>query len=189
MTLGQANNQVKWLRILSIMIAIVVTLLFTGAILKSLYSAMDGDSSIFSVITQVVQEAIYLVYEKTQWASLIWKWSPTINPNELNSSGNCGFLFIVCCGVVARMIWDSTSCLSARIKKTILRVEELKWEQSLLEQEGIYLGANKQDILQINIGTERKDQWFKRPLGIIVIGVTVAVLAQWANLTFGLTKI
>jgi hypothetical protein len=85
------------------------------------------------------------------------------------------------------LIWDSASHLAARIKRTIQRVEELGWEQTLLGQQGQFAGQ-KPDVLQINIDLEQRDQWYKRPLGLLLLGIAIAVLAQWANLRFGLVK-
>lgn len=84
-------------------------------------------------------------------------------------------------------MWDSASSLSSRIKKTILKVEELGWEQELMAQRGQIAGA-KPDVLQINIELEQKDQWYKRPLGLFLLGVVIAIFGQWMNLQFGLVK-
>jgi hypothetical protein len=72
-------------------------------------------------------------------------------------------------------------------KSPIQRVEEIGWEQSLMTRQGNVVGV-KPDILQINIELDQKDQWYKRPMGLLFIGLAIAVLAQWANLTFGLIK-
>ena len=110
-----------------------------------------------------------------------------MNPEKFNSSGNFGFLFLVFCGVLGRTVWDSASHLAARIYKTIQKVEEVGWEQSLIAKEGQIIGTNP-DLLQINIELDQKDQWYQRPIGLILIGITIAVFAQWVNLQFGLVK-
>jgi hypothetical protein len=84
-------------------------------------------------------------------------------------------------------MWDSASRLKSRIDDNIKRVEERVWEQELLAQQGMVTGA-KPDDLQINIELEQKNQWYKRPIGIILLGVAIGILVQWANLKFGLLK-
>jgi hypothetical protein len=84
-------------------------------------------------------------------------------------------------------MWSSASHLASRISQTIQRVEESGWEQALLAQQGQVIGA-KPDILQINIELDQKDQWYKRPIGLVLIGIAIAVLGQWANLKFRLVK-
>ena len=46
----------------------------------------------------------------------------------------------------------------------------------------------KPDVLQINIELEQKDQWYKRPVGLVLLGVAIAIFGQWLNLQFGLVK-
>ena len=68
-----------------------------------------------------------------------------------------------------------------------MKVEEQGWEQELMNQHGQISGV-KPDVLQINIELDQKDQWYKRPVGLILLGVAIAILGQWANLQFGLVK-
>ena len=56
-----------------------------------------------------------------------------------------------------------------------------------MAQQGRVVG-DRPDVLQINIELDQKDQWYKRPIGLLFIGIAIAVLAQWANLKFGLLK-
>ena len=97
---------------------------------------MAGDTTAFSSLSLGVQRLVYFIYEKTQFVSWFWEWAPVINPKEPNTPGNLGFLFVVVCGAIGRTMWDSASSLSSRIKKTILKVEELGWEQELMAQWG-----------------------------------------------------
>jgi len=162
-------------------------ILFILAALKSVYFSMAGDASAFTGISQAVQRLVQLIYDKTQFLSLFWKWAPVVNPQALNTPGNYGMLFITLCGAIGHIMWDSAANLSARIAKTIQKVEELGWEQELMGQKGLASGV-KPDMLQINIDLEQKDQWYKRPIGLILIGVAIATLGQWVNLQFGLVK-
>ena len=57
----------------------------------------------------------------------------------------------------------------------------------MLAQQGLVAGT-KPDVLQINIELEQKDQWYKRPIGLLLLGVALAVLGQWVNLKFRLVK-
>lgn len=187
MKIIEAKKRVTHLRLLSVVVMCTAVLFFSCAALKSIYFAMTGDTTAFSVVSRAVQRLVYFIYERTQFVSWVWDVAPIINPRELNTSGNLGFFFIAVCGAIGRIMWDSAAHLSSRIAKTIQRVEELGWEQALLAQQGIVAGA-KPDVLQINIDLDQKDQWYKRPIGLLLIGVAIAVLGQWANLRFGLVK-
>lgn len=187
MKIYEAKRRVTRQRILSLAIMVIAAILFVLAILKSIYFAMANDTSGFSVISQGIQRIVGLIYKNTQFLSLFWQWAPVFNPQVLNTPGNYGMFFITLCGAIGRVMWDSADNLSSRIAKTIRKVEEIGWEQELMGQKET-AERTKPDILQINIELDQKDQWYKRPVGLILIGIAIAVLGQWINLQFGLVR-
>jgi hypothetical protein len=187
MKISEAKSRITRHRIFATSVMTTTMLLLACAALKSIYFSVDGDTTALSSLSRAIQRLVYFIYERTQFVSWFWEWAPVIKPKELNTTGNWGFLFVVVCGAIGRTIWDSASNLSSRIKKTIQRVEELGWEQELMGQNGQITGA-KPDILQINIELDQKDQWHKRPIGLLLLGVAIAILGQWLNLQFGLVK-
>lgn len=187
MKIFEAKRRVTKHRILSVAIMVISVTFFILAALKSIYFVMASDVSAFSAISQAIQGLVQLIYENTQFLSFFWQWAPVINPQNLNTSGNFGMLFIALCGAIGRVMWDSAASLSLRIAKTIRKVEELGWEKELMGQTN-QTARTKPDILQINIDLDQKDQWYKRPVGLILLGVAVAALGQWVNLQFGLIK-
>ena len=188
MKIYQAKKRITTQRTFATVVMVISILFFTCAALKSIHFYMAGDTTVFSSLGRGIQRLVYFVYERTQFLSWFWEWAPVINPKELNTPGSLGLLFVVVCGAIGRTIWDSASSLSSRIKKTILKVEELGWEQELMAQRGQLAGA-KPDVLQINIELEQKDQWYKRPVGLLLLGVAIAIFGQWLNLQFGLVKL
>ncbi|MCE3264396.1 MAG: putative yfeABCD locus regulator [Pseudoduganella sp.] len=188
MKIYDAKKRITRQRILAAVIMVISALLFACAALKSIYFSMAGDTTAFSPLSRGIQRVVYFIYERTQFVSWFWEWAPVINPKELNTAGNLGFLFVVICAAIGRIIWDSASSLSARIKRTILKVEELGWEQELMAQRGQFAGV-KPDVLQINIELEQEDEWYKRPVGLFLLGGAIAVFGQWLNLQFGLVKL
>lgn len=187
MKIYEAKKRVTRQRILAMVVMVVSILFFACAALKSIYFSMAGETTAFSSLSLGVQRLVYFIYEKTQFFSWFWECAPVINPKEPNTPGNLGFLFVVVCGAIGRTMWDSASSLSSRIKKTILKVEEFGWEKELMAQRGQMTGA-KPDALQINIELEQKDQWYKRPVGLVLLGVAIVIFGQWLNLQFGLVK-
>jgi len=175
------------LRIIATMIMTISAFFFVCGAMKGLYAGVAENASIFQFLSHWIQKTIFFVYERTQIISWIWKLAPRLNPQVLNSPGTLGFLFVTCCGAIGRVMWNSASHLANRIAKTIQRVEELGWEQALLKQQGLLSSVNA-DILQISIELDQKDQWYKRPIGLVFVGVAIAVLAQLVNLKFGLIK-
>lgn len=187
MKIFEAQHRVSRLRALSLLILIVSGVFFLIAALKSMAWAIHGDTTALAPLTQGIQRLIQLIYEKTDFLPWVWHAAPVVNPREFNSAGNYGFLFIACCVALGRLMLDSANHLRARINKTILRVEEAGWEQSLLAEQGLAFGQ-RPDVLQINIDLQQREQWYKRPFGLLLLGIAIAVLGQWANLQFGLVK-
>lgn len=187
MKIYEAKRRVTRQRILAAVVMLVSILLISCAALKSIYFSMAADTTAFSSLSRLVLRLVYYIYERTQFVSWFWEWAPVINQKELNTPGNLGFLFVVVCGVIGRTMWDSASSLSSRIKKTIQKIEELGWEQEIMAQRGRISGATP-DVLQINIELEQKDQWYKRPVGLLLLGAAIAICGQWLNLQFGLVK-
>jgi hypothetical protein len=187
MKIIEAKKRIARQRLTALAVMTVAALFAVCAGLKSIYFAFDGDTSAFAGLSQGVQRLVRFIYEHTQFVSWVWDLAPVVSQKELDSPGNFGFLFIICCVVVGRMMWDSATNLSSRIAGIIKRVEELGWERELLGQQGLIAGA-KPDVLQISIELDQNDQWYKRPMGLVILGAAIAVLGQWANLKFGLVK-
>lgn len=185
MKISEAKKRITKQRIVSVVVILAALIFLVCAALKSIYLSLDGDTTALSSASRAIQRLVYFIYERTQLISWFWTWAPVLNPRELNTTGNWGGLFIVICGFIGRVMWDSASHLSLRVKKTIQRVEELGWERELMGQSG-QISEGKPDVLQINIELDQKDQWYKRPLGLLLLGIAIAVLGQWANLRFGL---
>ena len=187
MKIFEAKRRIIKQRMLSIAIMSVSATFFVLALLKSIYVLMAGDTSAFAPISQSIQRVVEVIYQNSQFLSPFWHWAPVFNPQVLNTPGNYGMLFIILCFAISRVMWDSANNLSLRIAKTIQKVEELGWERELIGQKGSDTGLSH-DLLQINIELDHKDQWYKRPVGLILLGVAIAVLGQWVNLQFGLIK-
>jgi hypothetical protein len=188
MKIYEARKRITRQRMLAIVIMLVSMLLLVCAALQSIYLSIAGDTIFLASLSRSVQRLVYFIIEKTQFVSWFWEFAPVINLKEPNTTGNLGFLFVVVCSAMGRMMWDSASSLSSRIKKILRRVEERGWEQELLAQGGQIAGA-KPDVLQINIELEEKDQWQKRPLGLVLIGIAITVVGQWLNLQLGFAKL
>jgi hypothetical protein len=187
MKISEAKKRITMQRIVSAIVVLVALIFLVCAALKSIYLTLQGDMTAFSSVSRGIQRLVYVIYERTQFVSWFWEWAPILSPKDLNTTGNWGGLFIMTCGFIGRVMWDSASHLSLRVKKTIQRVEELGWERELMGQSG-QISGGKPDVLQINIDLDQKDQWYKRPIGLLLLGVAIAVLGQWANLHFGLVN-
>lgn len=185
MNLAQAKTRVTVCRFIGFTIMFTTAVAFVLSILNSLFAGLDGDTTPFAELSQSIQRGIYYLYQNSQQISFMWEIAPIIEPRNLNSTGNYYFLLIIFSHMIGRIFWQYANDLSARIKDTLKRVEGLNWENDLRRKSGVPT-TDKVDILQINIELESKDQWYKKPFGLVVVGVTITLIVQLINLSFEL---
>jgi YniB-like protein len=185
MNLVEAKKRVTKQRIISAAIIIVSVIFFVLVVLKSIYISVADNPPIFHDINIEIQRLVQPIYKSTHFLLWFWKWTPVPNIMALNTSGNYGLLFILLCGAIGRIMWQSAEILSSRLSRMTQKIKDLEWEREIIRQHDQSVDAEL-DMLQINIELERKEQWYKRPVGLLLFGVAVAVLGQWANLRFGL---
>jgi hypothetical protein len=167
-----------------IIIGITSVFLFCS-LLASLYNYSKETAPLLNVFGQLIRYFIELIYWHTQFASYFWNAAPIIDMHSWNTPGNFGFIFTALSWLIGCSFWGNATLLSSRIASTRKRVEEIRWENELLGQQNI-AGGERPDLLQVNIAIDQQDQWYKKPMGMILIGVAIAVLAQLINLKFGL---
>jgi len=85
-----------------------------------------------------------------------------------------------------RVIWDSAIHLDHRIKSTLQQAEERSWERQLSHSK--VTTQENSTVFELHIQLSQKDQWYKRPLGIVLLTVAGGVVLQWLNLHLGLAK-
>lgn len=153
---------------------------------KTLYILLQQAQGPFSRIAESIQTLIGAVYENTQFLGVIWETAPVATyPQELNSSGNWGFVFIMAILLLGRVMWDSASVLAQRIKRTRERVQELRWEREM-DGKAPVPSSDDANLIQVTVDLERKERWYKRPAGIVLLGIAIAVAGQWLNLRLGI---
>jgi hypothetical protein len=186
-SLKRAQQRVIRRRILGAAIMLVSLVLIVCAILKSIYFLLENDVGPFSGIAYTIRLAIHSLFQATHRLPS-WELAPLVDPRMLNLPGNYGFIFLVSCLVIGRKIWDSAARLSSRITERLRKVEERGWERELMGQQGQLQGA-RPDVLEITIALDQEDEWYKRPVGLILLAVAGGVLLQWLNLKLGLAVV
>lgn len=185
MTITQAEKRRFRLRVLSLTLMVGAVLFLLAGAQKSLYVLLQQAEGPFSRLAYSIQALIDTVYENTQFFSIIWEAAPVATfPQELNSSGNWGFVFILAILFLGRVMWDSASVLGQRIKRTRERVQELRWEREM-DGKAPVPSSDDTNLIQVTVDLENKERWYKRPSGIVLLGIVVAVAGQWLNLRFG----
>lgn len=186
MTLIEAMRIVRQRKAISICVICIAFLLLVFGVLESFAWAASTDSSMLLPVTRIGHEFVVVLYQQTQFLSWFWELAPTLSPTDLNSSGNYGFLFLLACMLLMRVIRDSAIHLNQRIKSTLQRAEEQSWEKQLPHSR-VTTQENPM-VFELRVQLTQEDQWYKRPLGIVLLIITGGVLLQWLNLHLGLAK-
>jgi hypothetical protein len=187
MNIAEAKHAVVKYRIAGAALMFISVLFSVCAGLKTVYFATANDVSPLVGLARQLRLAVYFIYEKTQAASYIWEWAPVIDPFHLNTAANFVFLLIVIVGTIGRLIWDSAAHLARRIRDAEQAAEAHGWQRQL--GAGPSHATAAPDRININIELDQKDQWYKRPLGIVLLALAGGVLLQWLNLKLGLAKL
>lgn len=186
MDLGTAIKRVRAKRISGgILILLGLLLLVTGG-LKGLYFVLTSDATITSKLSIGIASLIQKLYQHTQSIDWIWRLAPAPNSRQLNSAGNFGFVFCMAVLFVGRSLWDSASSLQKAIMKAKDEAQRKKWERELGQRE---VAAQRDLRMNVVVKSMPEDEWYKKPFGIIVLGIAVATLGQWINLALGLAKV
>jgi hypothetical protein len=134
--------------------------------LKSLYyGTLDSDAVLFRPAAQAINAWIVKLYNTIPVLRALWPYLPHPSIPPLLSAENLWFallLLIVACGALMR---DSGRHLSQRIAAVRQRAEEKRWERSLTGD------LPKPDVLAIQIDLTARDQWYKRPFGIVLLAI------------------
>lgn len=192
MRIGVARKQV-WLRMLvgaGLVLIAAVNVLLGG--LQGIHAVLISDTSILAKVSRDIANLIYLLYVKTgPFLERAWQVAPVpdfrtqtfLNVDFISHPGNIGWAFFIALGVLGRMIWQSGTALKAEIRKSEKEARGLHWQREL------GAASHSGDQFDIVVHLPSDDEWFKRPLGMIVIGVAITALAQWVNLRLGLATL
>lgn len=186
MNLRTAKKHVALLRLLGATLMCVSFLFITTGALKAVYAVLTSAPDLGSINANLAN-LIHVIYVKTPCIDWIWRAAPTPDMLHLNSEGNFGFLLCMSIGFIGRKIWDSASELKAAIAKALRDVQSRKWERELNNDQTSDESAEEVNV-NITVMPSSEDEWYKRPTGLLLLGVAIAALGQWVNLQLGLAK-
>lgn len=164
-------------------IAMAIFLLFISAIKTIYLKILQADFTALLAIGPV-EHTLDFIYDKMQFLSIFWEMVPVLMTEEINSVGNYYALFLLCVIALSSQMLKSADHLNNRIKKAYQKAEERGWINQMEGREN--RSITQHDITSIEINLNNKDQWYARPVGIIVLAVASGLLLQIANLILGL---
>lgn len=185
MQIYEAKKRVLRLRVVGTIVIAASAVVFTASSLKSLYVAAAQEGGGIP-IGHGIRRLISAIYPRGPVSQWLWELAPTLRPDRVISSGNCGFVFVTGWFFLGCLMIASARHLAQRITAAYFRAEETGWDQDLLAGQGRprIVAA---DVLHMSINLEGKDQWHNRPLGAALLGIIIVVAGAWATLKLGLT--
>lgn len=153
-------------------IVAVMTVLVALWMLKRLYYATTDS---VHRPAQAINEWILDLYNTIPPLRALWPYLPYPSIPPLLSADNLWFALLLLILALGALVRDSGRHLSQRIAAVRQRVEEKRWEQSLTGD------LPRPDVLAIQIDLTTRDEWYKRPFGIVllaVIGGAILVLFE-----------
>jgi membrane associated rhomboid family serine protease len=158
-----------------------MTIPLSLCMMKILYYATSGPGSIlFSHPRRVINNWLIGLYNTSPFFAAVWPYVPHPTTSPLLSADNLWFAVlaaIIACGYLMR---DSGAHLRQRIAAVRQRAEEKRWEQSLTGN------LPRPDVLTLQIDLTTRDQWYKRPFGIVLLmvigGIIPLLLVEWFSL-------
>jgi hypothetical protein len=146
--------------------------------MKIIYYATSGPGSVlFSHPRRVINDWLIELYNTSPFFPAVWPYVPHPATSPLLSVDNLWFAVLVAitaCGILMR---NSGENLRHRIAAERQKAEGEGWKRSMTGE------LPRPDVLALQIVLTAKDQWYKRPGGILLLGVIVGlatlILGKW----------
>lgn len=154
-------------------------------ILKSLYVNIDHAGYLNTVIGRLVASPTSFLYQYTDWIPLIWDKSKILDHQKLASEGNYWFA-----GLVAGLFYSLSKiqealAMQARIAKAERKIEDELLENDARKAKGVAEIPNRES-LELLVNVSPPDPWFKKPFGIVSLGIFTALAGKFLMVKFGL---
>ena len=122
---------------------------------------------------RLTNNGVAYLYDHIPFMHILWPHLPSGFPSltPLLSSNNLTFAGLALFFAWGYLLRDSGLHLSRRIARQKERAEESGWQRSLTGEVG------RPEVLALQIDLERRDQWYERPLGIVLLSIVAAYLA------------
>ena len=151
------------------------------AFLKSIHISFKGQPFIGDVLSGLIGDLIKFINSYTEFASIFWEkaWPilPILNPLNLLQESNYCFFALLAVTLFFYIQLQDSFWLSSKANKIQREIEDEELKRDMKKQRG-HIEGPRPDILELDINVSNPDPWFKRPLGILAIGLTIAVLGK-----------
>jgi len=151
------------------------------ALLKSIYISFRDMGTIGSNLSELVGKLINFIYSKTDFLPIFWDtiWVklPILDAQNLLQESNYYFFGLFAATLISIIQIQDSFWIRSKINKAKRKIDDELLERDIKKQSGLVEGK-KPDILELEINIGSPDPWYKRPSGIIAIGLFVAIVGR-----------
>jgi hypothetical protein len=160
------------------------------AFLKSIHVSFKGQDFIGDKLSGLIGDLISFIYSYTDFATIFWEkaWPilPIFNIFHLFQESNYYFFALLAVTLFFYIQLQDSFWLSSKANKILREVEDEELKRDIKKQRG-HIEEPRPDILELEINVSNPDPWFKRPLGMFAIGLTIAVLGKAITSILGIS--
>ena len=151
------------------------------ALLKSIYVSLRDMGTIGSNLSDLVGKLINYIYSYTDFLTIFWDtvWVklPILDTRNLLQESNYYFFGLFAATLISIIQIQDSFWIRSKINKAKRKIDDELLERDIKKQSGLIEGK-KPDILELEINIGSPDPWYKRPSGIIAIGLFVAIVGR-----------
>jgi len=151
------------------------------ALLKSIHVSLSDMGTIGSNLSDLVGKLINFIYSYTDFLPIFWDtvWVklPILDTRNLLQESNYYFFGLFAVTLISIIQIQDSFWIRSKINKAKRKIDDELLERDIKKQSGLIEGG-KPDILELEINIGSPDPWYKRPSGIIAIGLFVAIVGR-----------
>jgi hypothetical protein len=180
MSYEEAKRRIRIKRLLGIAMLAVALPVTAISLLKFLYFGLDDGGLLFAGIALSLKRMVYVIYERTQFLSLVWAHAPIPDLQRLVSTPNFWFLVSYLSIFVGMAIFRSGNELAARLRRIEMQIEDELIRFSMRSGE-----RRTREEMQESIEIRQSPVWgriHELYLAPVVVGLILAVAAKLLGL-------
>ena len=151
------------------------------ALLKSIYISLRDMGTIGSNLSDLVGKLINYIYSYTDFLTIFWDtiWVklPILDTQNILQESNYYFFGLFAATLISIMQIQDSFWIRSKINKAKRKIDDELLERDIKKQSGLIEGK-KPDVLELEINIGSPDPWYKRPSGIIAIGLFIAIVGR-----------
>ncbi|MFA0670126.1 YniB family protein [Vibrio splendidus] len=159
------------------------------AFLKGLHFSFENQGAIGNYLSSLIGKLINFIYSFTDFIPFFWEklWPnlPMLNLNNLLQESNYYFFALLAITLFFVIQLQESFWLKSKINKILREVEDEELKGDIKRQRGHTEGP-RPDILELDINVNTPEPWFKKPLGLLVIGLAIAVIGKLLTTLLGM---